>query len=230
MELSKYNSYVILSLDIKIPNIPKWRCAVNNPLIAVEGIDGSGKSTLVQYIAEELSQSGRETQIIATRERELEHVFEEVTRSYELDPNSVAYMFFFQMLHSHKAERAKKALHEGKLVIADRWDLSFFAWHQNFGFFSTESDELRENMSRLAFTELKPTLGIYLDVCVDKAFDRRQWRGEAPKDIEPERELYTKVVNSYRSLAKQHGWVIIDANGSFDQVRKQSWELVQNLL
>jgi len=199
-------------------------------LIAVEGIDGSGKSTLVGHIADELRAGGHPVEQLATREPDKEPVFEAMVNTYALEPHSPAYMFLFQVLHAHKADRARKALEEGKVVITDRWDLSFFAWHDNFGFFNAESEELRTGVSRLAFDGLKPTLGIYLDVDVDKAIDRRLWRGEKIDDPESERQLYTTVVSAYRSLARRHGWIIIDANDGFEGVRDTAWKLVQDVV
>ena len=203
---------------------------MNGLLIAVEGIDGSGKSTLVKYIEEELEKEGRQVARFATREMEKEPVFQAVIDGYSLDPRSPAYMFFFQLLHAHKADRVRRALEEGKIAVVDRWDLSFFVWHENFGFFSRESGELRDGVSRLAFSGLKPRLGIYLNVSVDKAFDRRMWKGEIIGDLEAERQFYATVVTAYRSLAQRHGWTVVDADDNFDQGRKTAWKLVQEVV
>lgn len=200
-------------------------------LIAVEGIDGSGKSTLVKYIEDELRKGGRQVARFATREIGKEPVFQAVVDGYALDPHSPAYMFFFQLLHSHKVDRVRRALEEGKVAIVDRWDLSFFVWHENFGFFSKESDELRKGVSRLAFGDLKPDLGIYLDVSVDKALDRRMFgRGDVVDDIGAEKRFYTTVATAYRLLAERHGWVTVDANVGFEEVERTAWGLVQRVV
>jgi dTMP kinase len=203
---------------------------VNGKLIAIEGIDGSGKSTLVKYLEDELKKEGHPVEKVVTREADKEGVFQTAVDSYAPDTSSPAYMFFFQLLHADKATRARKALEQSKIVIADRWDLSFFAWHENFGFFSHESSELREGISHLAFGDMKPDLGIYLDVSVEKAIDRRMWRGELIEDTEAEKQFYTKVVTAYRLLAQQHGWIIVDANDGFEQVRKTAWDFVQKVI
>ena len=93
----------------------RWQ--VNSILIAVEGIDGSGKSTLVKYIEEELKKEGRQVARFTTREVEKEPIFQAVIDGYSLNPHSPAYMFFFQLLHAHKADRARRALEEGKIVV-----------------------------------------------------------------------------------------------------------------
>ncbi len=200
---------------------------MTGPLICFEGIDGSGKSTMVRRIADTLTDQGRTVSRIATREADLEQVFESVVTGYRLDETSPEYMFLFQMLHASKAHRAQEALTKGHVVIADRWDLSFFVYHSNFGFFASESAELRAGISNLAFRGLVPDLGIYLDVTVDEAFDRRKWRGEDMKEVEKEREFYTQVTESYRDLAQQRGWVIVEANDGFEGVAKEVWALVE---
>lgn len=204
---------------------------MNSILIAVEGIDGSGKSTLVKYIEDELKKEGRQVVRVATREMEKEPVFQAVIDGYSLDPHSPAYMFFFQLLHAHKVDRVRHAMEEGKIVVIDRWDISFFVWHENFGFFSKEPDGLRKGISRLAFGDLKPHLGIYLDVSVDRALDRRMFgRGDIIDDVEAEKRFYTKVVTAYKSLAEHQGWIAVDANDGFEQVKKTAWKLVQEVV
>ena len=204
---------------------------MNNQLIAIEGIDGSGKSTLAKYLIEELIKINQKVELVSTRESKYEHIFAEVCEGYELNPASEAYMFFFQFLHAHKVDRAIKAMSDGKIVIADRWDLSFFAWHENLGFFSNELPELREAISRLAFKNLKPSLGIYLDVPVETALQRRLLkRGEVIDDLEAEKKLYQKGINAYRMLADSNGWITIDASDSFEKVKYTTWGLVKNTL
>ncbi|MDP3800121.1 MAG: dTMP kinase [bacterium] len=204
---------------------------MNSKLIAIEGIDGSGKSTLVRYIENKLKKEGHQATRISTREIENESIFQSVIDNYSLDPHSPAYMFFFQLLHTYKADRARRAMEEGKIVVSDRWDLSFFVWHENFGFFSKKSDELRNGVSRLAFGDLKPHLGIYLDITVNKALDRRMFgRGDIIDDIETEKQSYATIVAAYRLLVKRYSWITINANDDFEQVRKTAWKLVQEVV
>jgi dTMP kinase len=199
-------------------------------LIAIEGIDGSGKSTFVKYLADRLKKEGHQVVTVTTRQTQKEHIFQKIINGYRVDPHSPAYMFLFQFLHALKAERTRQFLKEGKIVIADRWDLSFFVYHENLGFFTKESDNLRKEVSRLAFGDMRPHLGIYLDVSAGKAIDRRIWRGEIIYNSEAERKFYEKVTVNYKFLAQRHGWIIVDAENKFKQVWKTVWKLVQGLV
>jgi len=203
---------------------------VSSKLIAFEGIDGSGKSTLLKNIKEELEKRGYRVETFATREEEYEDLFNSVVKTLSPDQYSPAYMFFFQLLHAHKADRVKEALKRESIVLVDRWDLSFFVWHENFGFFSKESPTLRTDISRLAFDNINLDLGIYLDVTLDNAFDRRIWRGEAIEDVEKERALYTTVISGYHDLVKRFGWKTINGNMNFKEVIQATLKLVLEIL
>lgn len=203
---------------------------MNGILVAIEGICGSGKSALGKYLEEELLKDEWHALRVTTCEAEKEHIFRAVIDGYVLDPNSSAYMFFFQVLHAHKADRVRRLLEAGNIVIANRWDLSFLAHVQNFGFLSKEPDHLREEVSRLAFNGLTPNLGIYLDVSVEKALDRRLWRGDKINDLEEEKKFYGALLISYKSLVARHRYRIIDANRGFGEVKKTALELVKGAL
>ena len=140
-------------------------------LIAIEGICGSGKSSLEKYLETELLKAGLPTSRITTREEKNEHIFLAATENYNLSLSSSAHMFFFQVLQAHKVDRAKQLLKMGHIVIVNRWDLSFFVHTKNFGCLAGESDFLRKKISRLAFGDLIPNLGIYLDVSADNSLD-----------------------------------------------------------
>jgi len=203
---------------------------MNGKLIAIEGIDGAGKSTLIKYVSEKLKESNIPTVVINTREEKQENLFNLIIQQYHLKNDSSAYMFFFQMLHACKVERVKKALNDGNIVIADRWDFSFFVYHQNFGFLSKESNQLLKDISRLAFNDLRPDLGIYLDVKLEKAIDRRLWRGETLSDIKKEKKMYKIIQKSYKKLAINQCWEIVDANQDFETTKNIVFKTIKETI
>jgi len=199
-------------------------------LIALEGIDGSGKSTLIKYLAEKLRRLNVPVVIISTREKEQENLFNSIIKEYELKSDSSAYMFLFQVLHAYKTDRVREALKNENIVIADRWDFSFFAYHENFGFLSKESEDLRKNISKLAFQDLEPDLGIYLDIEIEKAIERRIQRGEILLDVDTEKKFYEVVKNSYKTLITAENWKIINANQDIETLSTNVLKVIKSTI
>lgn len=199
-------------------------------LCALEGIDGSGKTSVITAVFERIKKEGRCVKVVKTCEIEETDLYKNVIDQYSLSPMSPAFMFYFQMLHAKKAERVRSYLMGGNLVIADRWDMSFFVWHNNFGFFAQEEQSLRDGISRLAFQGMEPDLGIYLDIDIELAFDRRiSMRGD--KDIAcftSEKAFYEKVVKTYKQIVLERGWIVVDASQSFEKVSNEVYDIMSS--
>jgi dTMP kinase len=197
--------------------------------IVIEGINGAGKSTLAKYLKNTLTQNGYRVQTPITREQDKEELFQSVINNFELDIDSRGYMFLHLMLYSHKADRVRHALESDQVVIADRWDLSFLSYHGTFGFFSRRSEKLREEICRLAFDELQPSLKLFLDVSIDTAITRRIGRGDQINDLPAERRHYAELREAYRLLAARNGWTTIDANDEIYKVNEMAWKLISQV-
>jgi dTMP kinase len=200
-------------------------------LIAFEGISGSGKSTLVTKLSQRLEENGYETKRLATIKDENRAFLKEIIERFSLEPATPAFMFLYQSLHARKAKKAMDAISDDKIVISDRWDLSFFVFHNNFGFFSEESGYLRKETSRLAFRGLRPDLGIYLDVDIDTALERRIERGDEINNLESERSFQQTVQRSYGSLVEEReNWTTINGQFNPQEIKEVVWEMVQNII
>ncbi len=94
-------------------------------LVTLEGIDGTGKSTLLKALKEELA----DLDPICTREPGATWVGESVRRAIaeQIDPITEATLFVADHA-AHLATVVRPALAEGKLVISDRFSDSRFAY------------------------------------------------------------------------------------------------------
>lgn len=82
----------------------------------------------------------------------------------------------FQGLHRQQYVEARKSLSKGKIVIADRWDETYLAYHAEFGFLS-ENHEIMYRLNKLAFEELIPDITFFIDTPIEAAQRRLKARG-----------------------------------------------------
>lgn len=190
-----------------------------NRLIVLEGIDGSGKSTQALLLQHFLDTRQIPSVIIKAKEKHQDRVFSEFVESFGLSVDSPGYMFLYQALHRRQFEKARDALSENKVVIADRWNPSFHVYHNLFGVLSKKPKRLIKELDHLAFENLEPGVCIFLDVPVEIAFERRIRRNEAHNFSSEEKKFYERITDQYRQMTA-HGsrWVRLDGTGSIEDV------------
>jgi dTMP kinase len=180
-------------------------------LIAFEGGEGTGKSTQAERLATRLGAvltrepGGTE---LGTRVRELV-----LGRGMgDPDPRAEALLMAADRAQ-HVAEVIRPALAGGRDVVTDRYSGSTFAY-QGYGRGFDLDDLVR--LSAWASDGLEPDLVILLDVDEATA-DARRCR--EPDRLEAAgREFHRRVLDGYRHLAQSHGWMVVDGNGSVDEV------------
>lgn len=92
-------------------------------LITLEGIDGTGKSSIAKMLGIEFSEA------VFTREPTRSWIRNAVKKSIESDADPLAELFLFVADHAeHIAKVIRPALAEGKLVISDRYSDSRYAY------------------------------------------------------------------------------------------------------
>ena len=182
-------------------------------LIAVEGMDASGKSTQARLLAEAL---GAEFtfQFGATR-------MGEVVRGLLLDPandsldDRAEALLIIADKAQHVAEIVAPALRSGRDVVTDRFTASTLAY-QGYGR-GLDLGELRAMMS-FATGGLEPDLTLLLDVPPELAWERL---GSSVDRFEGEgHEFLDRVRSGYLAMAEADParWAVADADGPVDQV------------
>ena len=216
-----------LSLDIDFKRNP-----YKGFFIAIEGIDGSGKTTQARLIAEKLSQSlpaGRQVSLTKnpTNSPVAKLADKVIKKQIEIPVVSLQYLFAADR-QIHQLEITKD-LKEGKIVISDRYFWSSVA----YGLADRSSVDYDKNGNVLLVAQsilsmyhqfLVPDLTIYLDVPVKLALNRISKIHRTSEYYEKEEKL-AKVAKGYQWLAKKFPKEIISVDGT-----KKETEITKEIL
>lgn len=199
--------------------------------ITFEGVEGSGKSTQIDLLAEFLSEKGYE--VVSTREPGGTAIGDKI-RKIVLNPDFTEMDFKAEALlyaanrAQHVAEVIAPALAQGKIIISDRYTDSSLAY-QSFG---RDLDQKKvENISEWATGGLEPDLTILLDIPADKGLKRTS-RSLADRIEQENIDFHDRVSKGFLKLAKKFPkrFKVIDATKDVDQIHQEVVKLVQKLL
>ena len=185
-------------------------------LIAFSGIDGGGKTTQVEILRQVLIDSGYEVVVTKAYNEEMKEKFKYYVENWADE----ARMFLFQAFHARQFDETCDALKKGAIVLADRWDESFIAYHSNFGPLADKSD-FRLKLNTEAFHGLLPDVGFFFDVPVEIARQRRESRGKIEKIEDRPDYWYEIIQNGYRIVALNRAWHILDGTSDVHDLHNQ---------
>lgn len=189
--------------------------------ITVEGIEGVGKSTNIEFLSNLIEHRG--FTVIRTREpggtpmaeriRDLllEHGEEPMTDIAEL-------LLFFAARSLHINNAIKPALQAGHWVVCDRFtDASRAYQGSGRGLNQATIDSLADWVQG----DLRPELTILLDAPPEVGMDRAGRRGAADRLEVEKREFYARVREGYLALADSEPgrFAIIDASQPLGRVQ-----------
>lgn len=189
--------------------------------ITFEGIDGSGKSTLIPFVADWLRQQGRE--VVCTREpggtpmgSTLRHLLE-----FEDVSDKTRFLLYLADRAEHVDKVIAPALAAKKDVLCDRYIDSTFAYQPEA--FPVVPASL------FASGGLMPSLTILLDVSAETAAERIYKREECPPS-EAELEYLKEVRQKYLDAAFNLGenrMTVIDAERDVDSVYNEAVKAIK---
>ncbi|MGC8538060.1 MAG: dTMP kinase [Candidatus Micrarchaeia archaeon] len=179
-------------------------------LIAIEGIDGSGKSTQASLLYDSLRKSNKafltkepSNGIIGASIRQLLH-------RNDLSPMAMQLLFAADR-EEHISKAIVPKLNEGYHVITDRYYLSTIAYGMASGID-------RKRLEGICYGIPEPTITFVLDIDEGKAYNRLKVLKKEPSIFE-EQEFLGRARSAYLELAKgSDNCFIIDASRAIKEV------------
>ena len=191
--------------------------------LAFEGGEGSGKSTQVRMLAELLAGRGRAP--VVAREPGSTPLGERVRATVLMDVELAvpARSELFLMLAARAAfveQVVRPALAEGRVVIADRFELSTLAYQG--GGRGLPAEEISA-CNRVATGGLSPHATVLLELDPAEGARRQRAAGMDPDRMERAgAEFHARVAAAYREMAgRVAGVVRVDAGASPDEVHRR---------
>ena len=191
--------------------------------ITVEGIEGVGKTTNIDFIHQQLQAAGRD--VVLTREPGGTPLGEAI-RGLLLDPeytgmdSTCELQLMFAARAEHLAKVITPALEKGQWVLCDRFTDATYAYQG--GGRGIDTDVIAR-LETLVQDDFRPDLTMLLDVPVEVGLARASKRGAMDRFEQEKVEFFEKIRNCYLEMAKASParYRVIDASLPLDDVQNQ---------
>lgn len=198
--------------------------------IVFEGTDGSGKSTQIKLLYEELCRAGYDVEL--TKEP-TDGSMGKLLRSYlkgenKADPKAIAALFAADRLDHITAEGGILDLcAKGKVVLCDRYYLSSYAYQS----LDCDLDWITE-LNRYAAQLAKPDLHIFLDLPAELSMQRVKSRGETElfECLEEQKKIRDNFYAVFERVKDSENLLIIDATKDIDSIAEEIRQRVAQII
>lgn len=208
---------------------------LSGKLIAIEGTDGTGRSTQVALLKNWLEIQGYSVVETGWARSSLMQKSIELAKSGNMMDRMTFTLFYATDFADRLENQIIPALRSGHIVLADRYIFTAIARDS-----VRESDEkwIRDLFS----FALVPDLVIYLQVTIDMLIPRVIESGgmnywEAGMDLHMGQDLFdsfvnyqSSLINEYNKLAKEFNFEVIDARKSVEEIQQEIQERVKRIL
>jgi len=187
----------------------------------VEGIDGAGKSSHLEFLCGHVRARGKG--VLLTREpggTPMGERLREVVLHQAMSPVAEA-LVMFGARSVHVSGMIEPALAAGTWVVCDRFSDSTYAYQ--CGGRGLER-QVVATLEALVHPNLQPDATFLFDLDPAIAYERQRAQSRAPDRFESEQaEFFVRVRNAYLDRARQHAYRfhVVDASGSPEDVRSR---------
>jgi len=191
--------------------------------ITVEGIEGVGKTTNIDFIHQQLQAAGRD--VVLTREPGGTPLAEAI-RGLLLDPaytgmdSTCELQLMFAARAEHLAKVIWPALEQGQWVLCDRFTDATYAYQ---GGGRGIDGGVIARLEELVQGDFRPDLTLLLDVPVEIGLARASKRGALDRFEQEKVAFFERVRNAYLEMAQRNPdrYRVIDASLPLNDVQNQ---------
>ena len=201
-------------------------------LITVEGVEGVGKSTNIEFIAQRLRAA--DINVVLTREPGGTPLAEDI-RQLLLTPRDEAVseaaelLLMFAARAQHINEVIRPALQRGDWVLCDRFTDATYAYQGGGREMGFDTIAVLENLVQ---GELRPHCAVLLDAPIEIGMARAKKRGALDRFEQEQMDFFERVRQAYLQLAQQQPqrFRVINAAQSLDLVQADIASGIEELL
>ncbi len=193
--------------------------------VALEGIDGSGKTTVSSRLRDKLESDGISVFLTHEPTFSVDSISGKLVS--QRDPESALKLFFMftEDRYRHQAEISEK-LDQGYLVLCDRYIYSSFAYQGPLleGILG-DPERVVEWMSEVSeIIKVRPDINVYLDISADTAI-KRIWSRRSITGFE-DLQYLDRVRSYYTGVLRKHLFTI-NGEDQLDRVVDEIYGLIR---
>lgn len=203
-----------------------------NLFIALEGIDGSGKSTQLKILSEKLISIGHKVYTtFEPTDSFIGSIIRDILKGLQkVDHRTIAGLFVADRLHHLLDEKNGiiKKLQEGYTVITDRYYFSSYAYH------GTHMDmDWVINANAMSAKILRPDINVFIDVspviCMQRISENRSMM-DLYETLENLNNVKGKYLEAFDKLKHEENIFITNGDRPLEVISNDIWNEIQKVL
>ena len=203
-----------------------------NLFITLEGIEGAGKSTVIDFIENFITSSGYD--VVKTREPGGTAIGEQIreillNKSNDKLTDDTELLLIFAARAQHLSEIILPNLTSNKIVLCDRFIDASYAYQGAGRGIEQSKINLLENW---VMPDIKPDLTFLLDLDPKIAFERRNKRSDADRFESEDIHFFEKIRQYYLERAENEPerFRVINSELSLEDVQEQIKNILKDMV